>query len=82
MGGSAAAAGMATRGICGITTPTSDGEATKDNLYLNFDGNDENNQPITTWNPNGRGVVINAGSPGVNLGQGMYSYCAVRGDIV
>ena len=75
MGGSAAAAGLVTRGICGIEEPSNTGAATKHNLYINYDNND-------TWNPNGRGLVINAGSPGTDLGQNMYSYCAVRGDIV
>ena len=77
MGGTAAAAGLVTRGICGASTPNeTTGAASKDNLYLNYDGND-------TWAAgSGRGVVINAGSVGTDLGKGMYSYCAVRGDIV
>lgn len=76
MGGTAASAGLVTRGICGVMTPNEEtGACTKDNLYLNYDGNN-------TWNPSSRGVVINAGSTGENLGNNMYSYCAVRGDVV
>ena len=78
MGGTAAAAGLVTRGICGVSTPNATtGACTKDNLYLNFDGG-----TTTTWSPTTRGVIINAGSTGVDLGSGMYEYCAVRGDIV
>ena len=74
MGGTAASAGLVTRGICGVTTPdATTGACTKENLYINYDGNNNNN-------PNGRGVVINAGSSGSDLGNGIYSYCAVRGD--
>jgi hypothetical protein len=76
MGGTAAAAGLVTRGICGASTPNATtGACSKDRLYLNYDGD-------TTWNPTVRGIVINAGSYGTDLGQSMYSYCAVRGDIV
>ena len=76
MGGTAQAAGLVTRGICGSSTPNATtGACSKDRLYINYDGDN-------VWNPSGRGVVINAGSYGTDLGQGMYSYCAVRGDIV
>lgn len=76
MGGTAAAAGLVTRGVCGVSTPdATTGAATKENLYINYDG--DNN-----WNPNGRGVIINAGTAGTDLGSGMYQYAAVRGDIV
>lgn len=74
MGGTAASAGLVTRGICGVTTPdATTGACSKENLYINYDGDNNNN-------PNGRGVVINAGSSGSDLGNGVYSYCAVRGD--
>ena len=74
MGGTAASAGLVTRGICGVATPdATTGACTKENLYINYDGDNNNN-------PNGRGVVINAGSAGSDLGNGIYSYCAVRGD--
>ncbi len=76
MGGTAAAAGLVTRGICGVSTPdATTGAATKDNLYINYDSNNN-------WNPNGRGLIINAGTAGTDLGNGMYQYAAVRGDIV
>jgi hypothetical protein len=76
MGGTAAAAGLVTRGVCGVSTPdATTGAATKENLYINYDGNNN-------WNPNGRGVIINAGTAGTDLGSGMYQYAAVRGDIV
>jgi hypothetical protein len=40
MGGSALSAGLVTRGICGVSTPnTTTGACTKDNLYINYDGN-------------------------------------------
>lgn len=74
MGGTAASAGLVTRGICGVTTPdATTGACSKENLYINYDGDNNNN-------PNGRGLVINAGSVGSDLGNGVYSYCAVRGD--
>lgn len=74
MGGTAASAGLVTRGICGVTTPdATTGACSKENLYINYDGDNNNN-------PNGRGLVINAGSSGSDLGNGVYSYCAVRGD--
>lgn len=73
-GGSAAAAGLVTRGICGITGPSTGGACTKDNLYLNYDGNNNFNAS--------RQVVINAGSTGTHLGSNMYQYTAPRGEIV
>ena len=76
MGGTAASAGLVTRGICGATTPNATtGAANKDHLYLNYDGNN-------TWNAATRAVIINAGDKGTDLGSGMYQYAAVRGDIV
>lgn len=72
MGGTAAAAGLTTRGICGVTTPSSTGACTKENLYLNYDGT--NDYVI------GRKVVLGAGSAGSALTGGAYTYCAVRGD--
>ena len=73
MGGTAAAAGLTTRGICGVTTPNSStGACAKDNLYLNYD-NDSTYQ-------NGRKVVLGAGGTGNAITGGAYTYCAVRGD--
>lgn len=40
MGGTAAAAGLVTRGICGVSTPNeTTGACSKDHLYINYDGN-------------------------------------------
>jgi hypothetical protein len=76
MGGTAASAGLVTRGICGASTPdATTGACSKDHLYLNFDGG-------STWNAAARAVIINAGEVGTDLGSGMYQYAAVRGDIV
>ena len=74
MGGTAAAAGLVTRGICGTTEPTSTGGATKDNLYLNYDGSN-------TYNAS-RQVVIQAGTVGTHYGNNLYQYAAARGDAV
>ena len=35
--GTAADAGLVTRGICGVSTPDSNGACSKDNLYINYD---------------------------------------------
>ena len=71
MGGTAAAAGLVTRGICGVTTPDSTtGACTKENLYLNYDG--DNNYS--------RKVVLGAGSPGDSIAGGATTLSAVRGD--
>ena len=70
MGGTAAAAGLVTRGICGVTTPESTGACTKENLYLNYDG--DNNYS--------RKVVLGAGSPGDSIAGGATTLSAVRGD--
>lgn len=72
MGGTALSAGLATRGICGVTTPDGKGGCTKENLYLNYDGN--NNY----W----RKVVLGAGSAGNEIANssGAYTFSAVRGD--
>lgn len=73
MGGTAAAAGLATRGICGVTTPDGNGGCQKENLYLNYDG--DNNYS--------RKVVLGAGSSGDAIdGNEKYGnmLSAVRGD--
>lgn len=72
MGGTALSAGLVTRGICGVTTPDGKGGCTKDNLYLNYDGN----------NNYSRKVVLGAGSAGNEIANssGAYTYSAVRGD--
>lgn len=70
MGGTAAAAGLVTRGICGVTTPDSTGACTKENLYLNYDGDDNYS----------RKVVLGAGSTGDSIAGGATTFSAVRGD--
>lgn len=74
MGGTAAAAGLVTRGICGINSPTTGGACQKDNLYLNYDGDN-------TYRSN-RQVVLQAGTTGTHYGSNLYQYCAARGDAV
>jgi len=71
-GGTAAPAGLVTRGICGVTTPDAKGACSKDNLYLNYDGNDSYSRP----------VVLGAGSAGNTIASsnGAKMYSAVRGD--
>ena len=71
-GGTAAAAGLVTRGICGIATPESNGTCSKENLYINYDGDN-------TYRPS-RQVVLQAGTVGEDYGNNVYQYCAVRGD--
>ena len=72
--GSAANAGLVTRGICGVSTPDRNGACSKENLYINYDGNNDFNA--------GRQVVLNAGAVGNHLGSNMYQYAVPRGDIV
>lgn len=75
MGGTAASAGLVTRGICGVATPdATTGACAKENLYLNYDGNDVYQS--------GRQVVIQAGSVGTHYGNNLYQYAAARGDAV
>ena len=71
-GGTAASAGLVTKGICGVTTPDAKGACSKDNLYLNYDGNDSYSRP----------VVLGAGSAGNTIASsnGAKMYSAVRGD--
>ena len=73
-GGTAAAAGLVTRGICGITTPSAGGACSKENLYINYDGNDDFNAS--------RQIVLNASKIGDHLGSNMYQYAVPRGDVV
>lgn len=54
IGGSAQAAGLVTRGICGVSSPTTTGACTKSELYINYDGN----------NTYARVLVLGAGSSG------------------
>lgn len=68
--GTAAAAGLLTRGISGINSEGS----SKDNLYINYDG-------TNTYN-SGRQMVLQAGSIGTHYGNNLYQYAAARGDAV
>ena len=72
--GTASNAGLVTRGICGVSTPDNKGACSKENLYINYDGNNDFNA--------GRQVVLNAGAVGNHLGSNMYQYAVPRGDIV
>lgn len=72
--GSAAAAGLVTRGICGVTTPDANGACSKDNLYINYD--------ITNDYNAGRQLILQAGSAGTHYGNNLYQYAAARGDAV
>lgn len=73
-GGTAQNAGLATRGICGISEPTDDGACEKDNLYINYDG--DNSYKAS------RHVILQAGEVGENYGNNLYQYAAARGDAV
>lgn len=84
IGGTAADAGLVTRGICGVTAPdSSTGACTKSSLYVNFDG-DNNNKYA-------RPVVLGAALPGDAITSSTVSsatasascgnmYSAIRGD--
>lgn len=74
--GTAAAAGLVTRGICGVTQPGDTGACEKDNLYINYDGNND-----STYK-SGRQVILQAGSAGTHYGSNLYQYAAARGDAV
>ena len=75
MGGTAASAGLVTRGICGVSTPdATTGACNKENLYINYDG-------TNTYQP-GRQLVLQAGSVGTHYGNNLYEYAAARGDAV
>lgn len=73
-GGDARNAGLVTRGICGISVPTDDGTCEKDNLYINYDG--DNSYKAS------RHVILQAGEAGENYGNHLYQYAAARGDAV
>ena len=75
MGGTAASAGLVTRGICGVSTPdATTGACDKENLYINYDG--------TNTYQSGRQLVLQAGSVGTHYGNNLYQYAAARGDAV
>lgn len=72
--GTAANAGLVTRGICGVSTPDSNGACSKDNLYINYDSTNDYNAS--------RQLVLQAGSVGTHYGSNLYQYAAARGDAV
>lgn len=72
--GNAQNAGLVTRGICGVSTPTDDGACEKDNLYINYDG--DNSYKAS------RHVILQAGNAGKDYGNHLYQYAAARGDAV
>lgn len=72
--GTAAKAGLVTRGICGVSTPDENGECNKENLYINYDSTNNYNS--------GRQVVLQAGNVGTHYGNNLYQYAAARGDAV
>lgn len=75
MGGTAASAGLVTRGICGVRTPdATTGACDKENLYINYDGNNTYQE--------GRQLVLQAGTVGTHYGHNLYQYAAARGDAV
>lgn len=73
-GGTAQNAGLVTRGICGISEPTDDGACEKDNLYINYDGDN--------FYKASRHVILQAGDAGKDYGNHLYQYAAARGDAV
>lgn len=77
-GGTASAAGLITRGICGISISGS--SITKDNLYINYDYDPEG-ETSNTYKTN-RQVILQAGSVGTDYGNNLYQYAAVRGDVL
>ena len=72
--GTAAEAGIVTRGICGITSPDENGGCTKENLYINYDGSTEYKSD--------RQMILQAGNVGAHYGHNLYQYAAARGDAV
>lgn len=75
-GGTAASAGLVTRGICGVVTPFTSGDGKKyvykENLYINYDGSNEYTRQLVL-------SAANAGTKIDNTTNG-YTYCAIRGD--
>lgn len=72
--GTAASAGLVTRGICGVKPPEPNGSCIKENLYINYDSDN-------TYRSN-RQLVLQAGQVGTHYGNNLYQYCAARGDAV
>lgn len=77
-GGTAAEAGLVTRGICGITSPDENGRCTKENLYINYDGNSSYSRKLILG-AESTGSAISATTAKDSYGMG-HMYSAVRGD--
>lgn len=67
--------GIVTRSISGSTTPDENGNSQRDNLYINYDGT------TTSYNIN-RQIILQSNTAGVSLGNNLYQYALVRGDIL
>lgn len=83
IGGSASAAGLATRGICGVSTPSFTGSCTKENLYVNYDGNNTyatNRQLVLGAEAPGSAITTSTGTSTTAAAQYGCTYSAVRGD--
>lgn len=78
MGGTAASAGLVTRGITGVTTPNADGSCSKEHLYLNYDG-DNNYTHRVVLGAGSLGSEIANSSPNASVSKAR-TLCAVRGD--
>ena len=62
-----------TRSVCGCSSPNATtGACTKDNLYINYDGDN-------TYRSS-RQLILQAGTVGTGYGNNVYQYAAVRGD--
>lgn len=64
--------GLVVRGISGCNTPVASGSAQKDNLFINYDGDNDYK--------NNRHLILQAGAAGTHYGNNVYQYAAVRGD--
>lgn len=64
--------GLVVRGISGCNTPVASGSARKDNLFINYDGDNDYK--------NNRHLILQAGAAGTHYGNNVYQYAAVRGD--
>lgn len=77
-GGTAAAAGLVTRGICGVNVPGTGGACAKDNLYINYDGDDNYSRKLVLGAGSiGVAIAASTTSSGTNYG---HMYSAIRGD--
>lgn len=79
--GSAIDAGLMTRGICGVTSPTIAGTCEKDHLYINYDG-DDTYARATVLSASSAGDAITTSTSSSSVPTYKYGriYSAVRGD--